>query len=39
VNDAPRRGMVLSRGVILRQIRRTQIIGRPRMQTLKNQVL
>ena len=39
VNDAPRRGMVLSRGVILRQIRRTQIIGRPRIKTLKNQVL
>ena len=39
VSDAPRREMVLSRRVILRQIRRTQITGRPRIKTLKNQVL
>jgi len=39
VNDAPRRGMGLSRGITLREIRRTLIIGRLRMRILKDQVL
>jgi len=38
VNDVPRRGMVLSRGIILRQIKRTPIIDRLRIRTPKDQV-
>ncbi len=38
VNDVPRRGMVLSQGIILRQIKRTPIIDRLRIRTPKDQV-